>query len=138
MLLRFDYLKSLENQCDIICPKADLKRSESIFCEVCRNLSKDFLPPIEREDIAAISYSLVDITSKAVRSEYPDEIKKQITSLKLIIKDVFTKSKTCGEDIRRLVEINVNFKSGDNELKVLNKALSDCFRTILCAYFRNL
>ncbi len=138
MSLKFDYLKSLEVQCDNIYPNTDLRRSKSIFCEICRNLNRDFLPPIEREDIAAISYSIVDITSKVSKTEYPDDISRQFRSLKTILKGLFTKNKTCGEDIRRLVEINVNFRSADNELKVLNEALNNCLKTVLCAYFRNL
>lgn len=138
MLFRYDYLKSLEAQCDYIYPQRNLKQVKTVFCDVCRNLNRDFLPPIDRKDIAAVSYSLVDIASKINNKDYPDEIKKQLVSLKSIIKSMFEKSKTCGEDIRRLIEINIEFKSNDADSRILNDALSDFLKTVLCAYFGNL
>lgn len=137
-MFRFDYLKLLEEQCNCVYPQTDLKRSKSIFCEICRNLNRDFLPPIEREDIAAISFSLVDITSNIKGKAYPDDINKQLISLKHLLKGLFVKSKACGDDIRRLMEINVNFKNSNLEIMLLNEALSDFLKTVLCAYFRNL
>ncbi len=137
-MFRFDYLKLLEEQCNCVYPQTDLKRSKSIFCEICRNLNRDFLPPIEREDIAAISFSLVDITSNINAKTFPDDIIKQLISLRHLLKGLFSKSKACGDDIRRLMEINVNFKNSNLEIVLLNEALSDFLKTVLCAYFRNL
>lgn len=138
MMFRFDYAKLLEEQCGCVYPQTDLKRSKSIFCEICRNLTRDFLPPVEREDIAAISFSLVDITSNIKAISYPDEINKQLVSLKYTVRGLFEKRKTCGDDIRRHMEINLSFRSPNLEIMLLNEALSDFFKTVLCAYFRNL
>lgn len=138
LTFRFDYLKLLEEQCNCVYPETNLSRSKSIFCELCRNLNRDFLPPIEREDIAAISFSVVDITSNINNKIYPDDINKQLAALKHLVKGLFEKSKACGDDIRRLMEINVNFKNRDLETMMLNEALSDFLKTVLCAYFRNL
>lgn len=138
MIFRFDYLKALEAQCDAIIHKKDLNESRSAFSEICKNLVRDFLPPIEREDIAAISYALVDIAAKAENLPYPDEIKKQIDSFKPLLNNLFSKNKACGDDIRRLVEININFKSSDSKLVLLNGSLSDFYKTVLAAYFGSL
>lgn len=138
MTFRFDYLKLLEEQCDCVYPSADLKRTKSVFYEICKSLNRDFLPPIEREDIAAISYALVDITSNIKVKNYPDEIKNQFLSFKKILKCLFSKNKACEDNIRRLMEINVNFKNPDLEIMMLNEAVSDFLKTVLCAYFRNL
>lgn len=131
-------MKILESQCEAIANKKDLKEARTAFCDICKNLSCDFLPPIDREYIAVISYSLLNIASKSKDIYYPDEIKKQIVSLKPLLNSLFAKNKTCGDEIRRLTEINFNFKSNDIKLNLLNDSFADFYKCVLSAYFGNL
>lgn len=136
-MLKYDYLKLLESQCDAIIDK-DIKKSKSSFSAVCRSLTRDFLPPFERADIAAISFSLLDIAVKAKDVVYPDTIRRQIVMMKELLNTFFKKKKTCGDDIRRAIEINLDFKTQNQSLSALNVSLNEFFRLLLSAYFANL
>ena len=67
-----DYLEILLKQCDEI--KEILNSGKKASCasvcygEICQRLTKDFLPPVEREDIASISYALLETCRRC--SEY--------------------------------------------------------------------
>lgn len=136
-MLKYDYLKLLESQCDAIIDK-DINKTKSAFSAVCRSLTRDFLPPLERADIAAISFSLLNIAIKAKDTVYPDAIRKQMILQKGLINSLFKKKKTCGEDIRRAIEINSDFKTQNQSLLTLNASLNEFFRLLLSAYFANL
>lgn len=138
IIIKYDYLKTLECQCDVILQKRDSKESISAFGVICKNLSRDFLPPIAREDLAAISYSLVDVSVKSKDIVFSDEIKKQINSLKPLLNSLFSKNKTCGDEIRRLIEININYNNSEKNIVMLNKTLSDFYKSVLLAYYGNL
>lgn len=147
-----DYLFVLIKQCDEINDiiKSKIKPSSPSvhYGEICKRLTKDFLPPIEREDIAAISYSLLEIGRRC--SEFisgnntlNDNLNYQIKLLPMLTKNVIEKKKTCEDELRRFV--NVNFKCG-NEFEehknqsgiLLNNSLRDFILAIQTAFFKNL
>ncbi len=121
MKLKFDYLSALECQCDAII-SGDISSSRRKFTEICKNLVSDFLPPIEREDIAALSYSLYDIACSGFRE------KKNVNEMKKVINGIFTKRKNCGEDFRRQID-NINDDSS---------AVKNFYKIALFVYFKNL
>lgn len=150
MKIVYDYAKFLSRQCEIACSvfggKASQGSSERIFTEICKQLTKDFLPPIDREDIAAISLSLLEIASKS--KQYAENtkakeimLKNQLDALHDIVSGLLNKKKTCGEDIRRL--ININLECSDKCKKSvyacsLNSSISDFLKIVQMAYFKNL
>lgn len=147
-----DYLEILLKQCDEI--KEILNSGKKASCasvcygEICQMLTKDFLPPVEREDIASISYALLETCRRC--SEYVstnnktnENILYQINQLHCLTKCVLEKKKTCEDEIRRFV--SVNFKCGneferiDNKTGVmLNNSLRDYILAIQTAFFKNL
>ena len=138
-MFRFDYLKALCEQCDAVdLQSVNLRLSLAKFSEICKNLSHDFLPPIERSDIAALSYSLINVAQKASGVKNKIEFQNQIQSLKKITKGIFEKNKACGESIRRLMEINIEFKSDNREKVLFNEALMNYWKTAMSSYFGNL
>ncbi len=133
MRLRFDYKKAIESQCDSV----NLQSSRKIFRDICKNLTDDFLPPIDREDIAMLSYSLLRISELSELTD-KSEFKNQFIGLKIIVEGLFKKSKTCGDDIRRLMEINMSFNAKNNSAEVLKREFADFYKNALFAYFKNL
>lgn len=148
-MLSFDYADILCRQCEIISiallgEKTD--GGEKLFSEISKRLTKDFLPPIDREDIAAISLALYDIGIKAeeysesLKGKTPNiQIRKQADFLPSIIKGLLGKKKTCGDDIRRFIEMNIESRKYCNSSAAsLNNALADFIKTVNSAFFKNL
>lgn len=144
-----DYADLLEKQCEfalksILGEKAS--GSEYVFSEICKRLTKDFLPPVEREDIASLSYALFDISKKCdgyalarKGRECDGIIRKQIEFLPAITNGILKKKKTCGDDIRRFININSECeKTVDGDAAKLNAALADFIKTAYSAFFKNL
>ena len=149
MKIRIDYLAYLKAQCNSIFKSLDGNYDNSecykTFSLVCKNLSNDFLPPINREDIAAISYSLMAINREICRiSDYDKKDFKRIVWLfSLAIEDVLKKKKTCEQNIRRLTEENYKLlktKKQKNYISTdcLIKLIDDLIRVIINAYFKNI
>lgn len=143
MKLLFDYSSLLESQCKYALQsysgnnKADSSRI--IFERICNHLAKDFLPPIGREDVAAISYSLYHIAVNAEKCTLKEkEIDLQLKSISDVTVALLKKKKTCGELIRRLIDINLNNKSVNDSCKDLNSAIEDFLKNVNTAYFKNL
>ncbi len=122
------YLEILLKQCneitDILNGKNKLSAAGVHYGEICKRLTKDFLPPVEREDIAAISYALLETGRRCmeyVRSNgvVNENIEYQINRLNELTKSVIEKKKTCEDEIRRFVNINFKcgneFEKGDNQ-----------------------
>ncbi len=148
-MFAFDYAGLLEKQCEIALKSFSGKKvsgSEMIFSEICKRLTKDFLPPVEREDIAALSYALFDINIECEKYAFAqksgsldNKIKKQLDFLPVIINGILKKKKTCGEDIRRFININSECeKTADSDAAKLNAALADFIKTAYSAFFKNL
>lgn len=148
-MLVYDYADILCRQCELISKALYGEKSDvavKLFSEISKRLTKDFLPPIEREDIAAVSYALLEINIKAM--EYSDSlrgaapninIKKQTDFLPVIIIGLLGKKKTCGDDIRRFIDMNIESGKHCNLNAVsLNKALTDFIKTANSAFFKNL
>ncbi len=148
-MLSFDYADILCRQCEIISrallgEKTD--GGEKLFSEISKKLAKDFLPPIDREDIAAISLAIYDIGIKAeeysesLKGKAPNiQIRKQTDFLPSIIKGLLGKKKTCGDDIRRFIDMNVESRKYCNSSAAsLNNALADFIKTVNSAFFKNL
>lgn len=148
-MLSFDYTAVLCRQCETISKSLLGEKTtgaENLFSEVSKRLLKDFLPPIDREDIASISYSLFDIAVKA--REYSDslkgknpsiQIKKQTDFLPTIIKGLLNKKKTCGDDIRRFIDMNIESrKYCGSSAASINDALANFIKTANSAFFKNL
>ncbi len=144
MKIVYDYAKSLARQCELACSAFDGKisqcSSERLFIEISKRLTKDFLPPIDREDIAALSFSLLEIAASAQSCQNSDSggmLKKQLEGLSGAVNGLINKTKTCGDEIRRLININVECSQliGTN---ALNKAISDFLKIANSAYFKNL
>ncbi len=148
-MLIFDYAGLLNRQCEIAVKSVSGEKygsSESIFSQVCKRLTKDFLPPIDREDIAALSYTLFDINIKceeyfsSLKGKCPcAEIKKQLDFLPVITSGLLSKKKTCGDDIRRFIAMNSECrKSADSKAASLNNAFADFIKIAHSAFFKNL
>lgn len=148
-MLVFDYANLLNRQCEIASRSVYGEKSgssERLFSEACKRLTKDFLPPIDREDIAALSYALFDINIKceeyfnSLKGKSPDaEIKKQLDFLNVIIRGLLDKKKTCGDDIRRFIGINSESrKAAGSNAAALNDAFADFIKIAHSAFFKNL
>lgn len=147
-----NYLDILIKQCDeinnIMKNKTNPSSASVHYGEICKRLTKDFLPPIEREDIAAISYSLLEIGRRcaeyvSANSSVNEHLTYQITRLPQLTKNVIEKKKTCEDELRRFV--NINFKCGNefenrnNQAGIfLNNSLRDFILAIQTAFFKNL
>lgn len=136
-----EYKRLSEMQCDLIAEKLkgknDNGRCRQCFNQICKKLSTDFLPPLNREDLSAISYSLYEICNcisekDAIKS---DRLSAQINDYKSILDGLFTKKKTCRDEIHRLIDINFNCCEGN---EMLNRKLSDLLKLTLEIYFKNL
>ena len=145
----FDYAGLLNRQCEIASRSLSGEKSgssESVFSQVCKRLTKDFLPPIDREDIAALSYAIFDINIKceenfnSLKGKSPcAKIKKQLDFLPVITSGLLGKKKTCGDDIRRFIGMNLECrKSADLNSAVLNDAFADFIKISHSAFFKNL
>lgn len=144
MKIVYDYAKSLTRQCEIACSafggKISQGSSERLFIEISKRLAKDFLPPIDREDIAALSFSLLEIAAAAQNYKNSDSggmLKKQLEGLSAAVNGLINKTKTCGDEIRRLININVECSQLIGT-SALNKAISDFLKVANSAYFKNL
>ncbi len=133
---RNDYLPLIKKQCDCICSGGS--NSATLFDEVCRKLEKDFLPPIEREDIASISLNLFEISRNCRKEKLGDGIKKQIELTAMVIEELLNKKKTCGENVRRLIALNSDFRAGTLNEEKINVQIKFLLGRINEAYFRNL
>lgn len=128
------------------------KKSESscamLYSKICKLLSTDFLPPIEREDIASLAYSLYEISELAKvcgdnskNSVCTEKIGEQLNSLESVSCGLLKKRNTCEEEIRRQIKINFecaelvsNNKSAEN----LNNSLRDFWKTAQNTFFKNI
>ncbi len=148
MNIKADYCEILEKQCSeirniILNRKSDFSGSV-YYSEICKRLTKDFLPPIEREDIALISYSLLEIGRNALNIKtdggvFETGIKEQAEMLSETVKGLFQKNKACGDDIRRFVNINFECgKSCSRSAEKLNYSFRDFILAVQTAYFKNL
>lgn len=145
MKIVYDYAKSLSQQCEFACSafegKASQGASERLFAEICKRLTKDFLPPIDREDIAALSFSLLETASRAGQmsknSAANELLREQLTGLSSVANGLINKTKTCGDEIRRLININIEC-SELTEISSLNSAISDFLKIANSAFFKNL
>lgn len=148
-MLIFDYASALERQCEIALKSFSGERaadSQRLFAEICKRLTKDFLPPVDREDIAALSYELLKIGMEckkyfdSLKGRMPDDgIKKQLEFLPIIINGILGKKKTCGDDIRRLMDMNLkSAETANGNAANLNCVLDDFIKTANSAFFKNL
>lgn len=148
-MLVFDYAAMLERQCEIALKSffgEKTGNSQKLFAEICKKLAKDFLPPVDREDIAALSYELLEVNIKcekyfnSLKGRNPNQgIKKQLDFLPNITNGLLGKKKTCGDDIRRLVDMNLECgKSADSNAAELNGVLANFIKTANSAFFKNL
>ena len=148
MKLREDYSDIMSKQSEEIKMLFDGKKSAvsgaALFSKICRFLTKDFLPPIEREDIAALSYSLYEISVNAEefdKSIAVEKLKTQITALKPIACGVIKKGNACEEEIRRQIDINfecAKIVSGNKCAEKLNDSLMNFWKTAQNTFFKNL
>lgn len=148
-MLIFDYAGLLERQCETALKSFSGEKagsSQKLFAEICKRLAKDFLPPVDREDIAALSYELLEVNIKcekyfdSLKGRNPDQgIKKQLIFLPTVTSGLLGKKKACGDDIRRLVDMNLECgKSADSNAAELNGALANFIKTANSAFFKNL
>ena len=142
MKISNDYLSLIKRQYDYIF--SDLKsedvsdKSKILFDDICKKLEKDFLPPIEREDIAAISCLLYEMGLEDKRKILNEKLKYQIKLAAEATKELFEKKKSCGETIRRIISVNAEFRaSNESELK-FNSLISVLLRKLNEAYYKNL
>lgn len=148
MKLREDYSDILSKQSEEIRMVFDGKKSAvsgaTHFSKICRFLTKDFLPPIEREDIAALSYSLYEISVNVEafdKSIAFEKLKTQIAALKPIVCGVLKKRNACEEEIRRQIDINfecAEIVSGNKRAEKLNNSLMYFWKTAQNTFFKNL
>lgn len=166
MRLNFDYEGALVCQCE--CVVNEFNSLEGVnacgmrFSEICRKLNKDFLPPIDREDIASISYSLLECARAAklyctgadTNEAVFGDLSKQLKGLKPTVIALIGKKKACGDEIRRLMNINnecrekifaqLNGKGYNSSIakylraERLNCAVSDFLQAAQNAYYKNL
>ena len=140
--MNYDYLNLIRKQLN--CIISDLKngdsieKSKEIFEEICKKLEKDFLPPIEREDIAGISYVLLEISQMSKRTILNERIKRQINLISEAVCELFEKKKSCGETIRRIININFDFSSADETDLKMNALISKLMKELNEAYYKNL
>lgn len=143
MKLLFDYSSLLELQCKYAHESySGVKKSDSsriAFERICKHLVKDFLPPVDREDVAAISYSLYIVAVNGEICSYKDgKLNQQLSFLSDITDALINKKKTCGDLIRRLIDININYSSENECCKKLNSSIEDFLKIVNTAYFKNL
>ena len=141
MKLLFDYSSLLESQCKYALESywgnRKSKSSYIIFERISKQLVKDFLPPIDREDVAAVSYSLYYVSVKAEVCNYKDDnLNQQIKFLSDITDELIKKKKTCGELIRRLIDINMNYKTENEYCMDLNSAIGEFLKTVTMLFIR--
>lgn len=134
--MKSDYTVLLSAMCDgvsqqLSCGRCTFKM-HGIFNEICIKLRNDFLPPVEREDIAAIAFDLLCVYANAQRNGVADNFSiETMNNVKKAIEELVAKRKTCGESVRRLVENQTRENRGADILESLVK-------TVYIAYFRNL
>ena len=149
MRIKIDYLAYLKEQCNLILCSLDGNNYKcdnyKIFDEVCKHLYDDFLPPINREDIASISYLLMTIYNEIYRISDFDKhnIKIVFQLFPGVIEGILKKNKTCEINIRRLIDIKYKFSKTDkqknnNRNDYLIKLIDDFIIIILNAHFKNL
>ncbi len=145
------YLKSFESQCKSA-SDMNSENSEKIFNDICNRLTDDFLPPIDREDIAELSFILLNIERSA--SSFNDSLSvgisvknllnTQLNGLYGIIEGLIKKKKTCGEEIRRLIAVNnrceaeLRKKQNNENAFNLNNALKEFLKCANRSFFKNL
>ena len=134
--MKSDYTVLLSAMCDGVYQQLSGGRCtfkmHEIFNEICHKLRNDFLPPVEREDIASIAFDLLSVYAYAQRKEITDNRgSEMMNNIKKAIEELVSKRKTCGECIRRLVENQTRENRGVDILERLVK-------TVYIAYFRNL
>ena len=152
----FDYRRNLEIQCDCITDafvnKADSSVCNKTFDKICKSLQSDFLPPIDRDDIAILSYALLRIFNCVCLfnennvNVFKNEILNQLGLIKTIASELLGKRKTCVENIRRLSEKNIECerkimlsKYNDKEYAlILNCSIAEFLKYALVSYFKNL
>jgi len=154
--LSLGYCKYLDDQCEEII-KAFSNGSGGDLCakqfEVTfHNLKDDFLPPVDREDIASLSLMLyyICVSAKEYYQNKSDlqknDLYSQLNLIRQVTKEFMTKRKTCEESIRRLTEKNIVCKMKIDKSKAsqrecalnLNDCISDYIKCIVSAYFKNL
>lgn len=128
------------------------EKSDIFFNEICNRLTDDFLPPIDREDIAELSFILLNIetstysfnNSLSVGISVKNLLNTQLNGLYGIIEGLIKKKKTCGEEIRRLIAVNnkceteLRKKSNNENALNLNNALKEFFKCANRSFFKNL
>ena len=145
------YLKAFESQCKSAL-KINAENSNKIFNDICNRLTDDFLPPIDREDIAELSLILLNI--EALSSSFDNSLSAefsvrnllntQLNELYGIIEGLIKKKKTCGDEIRRLIAINnkceieLRRKSKNYNALNLNNALKEFLKCANRSFFKNL
>ncbi|MGN0547716.1 MAG: hypothetical protein ACI4I3_10320 [Acutalibacteraceae bacterium] len=146
------YLKALESQCRSVTKQNKAENSDKVFNDICIRLTDDFLPPIDREDIAELSFILLNIENAA--SSFNNSLSggisvknllnTQLNGLFNIIEGLIKKKKTCGEEIRRLIavnnkcEIELRRKSNIENALNLNNALKEFLKCANRSFFKNL
>lgn len=138
-----EYQRLLEYQCEQIILNLnginDIVKCKKYYNLICQKLSSDFLPPIDREDIVCISVSLLDICYRLKLTNVNNEfLVSQINDYKGIVGGLFLKRKTCGDEIRRLIENNFIFKCSNNEVMHINRMIGELLKITVVIYFKNL
>ncbi len=145
-----DYAKLLIRQCELACSAFEEKSvsdlSQKVFREIYKHLTIDFLPPIDREDIAALSYDIFEIQTKCETyfgknkcRILNSKIKEQLDLMPYIIKGLLEKKKTCGDDIHRFIILNTAYgKVADSSSIQINDSLAGFIKTAYSAFFKNL
>ena len=145
------YLKAFESQCKSAL-KINAENSNKIFNDICNRLTDDFLPPIDREDIAELSFILLNIeassssfdNSLSVEFSVRNLLNAQLNGLYGIIEGLIRKKKTCGDEIRRLIAINnkceieLRRKSNNYNALNMNNALKEFLKCANRSFFKNL
>ena len=145
------YLKEFESLCKSAL-KINAENSNKIFNDICNRLTDDFLPPIDREDIAELSLILLNIeassssfdNSLSVEFSVRNLLNTQLNGLYGIIEGLIRKKKTCGDEIRRLIAINnkceieLRRKSNNYNALNMNNALKEFLKCANRSFFKNL
>lgn len=145
------YLKEFESLCKSAL-KINAENSNKIFNDICNRLTDDFLPPIDREDIAELSFILLNIeassssfdNSLSVEFSVRNLLNAQLNGLYGIIEGLIRKKKTCGDEIRRLIAINnkceieLRRKSNNYNALNMNNALKEFLKCANRSFFKNL
>ena len=145
------YLKAFESQCKSAL-KINAENSNKIFNDICNRLTDDFLPPIDREDIAELSFILLNIEASSsffdnsLSAEFSvrNLLNAQLNGLYGIIEGLIRKKKTCGDEIRRLIAINnkceieLRRKSNNYNALNMNNALKEFLKCANRSFFKNL